>query len=206
MATCGNKEINIGSGYNYPSGNENAQTCYSNKCIKINGVCVLSAYYWWLGDTRAEREGEGGSIDNGTINKLTSKPPAMKGFWCTCCYFSVATLDINNALNINKIKVINTSKNHFQRTTKRCAAIFPPNLKHCTFTKSKKTDSLIAPDVTPAMLVERTIAKKVFWEFDSIIMQNLSYNFSIVLAPTWPSYHVSAIKELVVFTTLSYHR
>ena len=27
-------------------------------------------------------------------------------------------------------------------------------------------------DVTPAMLVYRTIAKKVFWKFDSIIMQN----------------------------------
>ena len=26
-------------------------------------------------------------------------------------------------------------------------------------------------DVTAAMLVYRTIAKKVFWEFDSIIMQ-----------------------------------
>ena len=34
--------------------------------------------------------------------------------------------------------------------------------------------SLIASDVMAAMLVERRIAKKVFWEFDSIIMQILS--------------------------------
>ena len=35
-------------------------------------------------------------------------------------------------------------------------------------------NSLIAPDVTAAMLVESTIPKKVSWKFDSIIMQNLS--------------------------------
>ena len=35
-------------------------------------------------------------------------------------------------------------------------------------------NSLIAPDVTAAMLVESTISKKVSWKFDSIIMQKLS--------------------------------
>ena len=35
----------------------------------------------------------------------------------------------------------------------------------------------MAPDITVAMLVERTIARKSFWEFDFIIMQNLSYIF-----------------------------
>ena len=37
------------------------------------------------------------------------------------------------------------------------------------------------------MLVERTVAKKSFG--------NLSLHFSVVLAATWSSYHVSAIKE-----------
>ena len=44
-----------------------------------------------------------------------------------------------------------------------------------------------SPDVTAAMLVHRTIEKKVSWEFDSIIIQNMSHN---LLTPTWPSYHV----------------
>ena len=42
---------------------------------------------------------------------------------------------------------------------------------------SFNANSLIAPNVTAAMLVERIIAKTFFWEFDSIIMQNLSYIF-----------------------------
>ena len=40
------------------------------------------------------------------------------------------------------------------------------------------------------MLVHRTIKKKVFWEFDSIIMQNMSHNLLLFCAPTWPSHHV----------------
>ena len=32
-----------------------------------------------------------------------------------------------------------------------------------------------------AMLVHRTIEKKVFWEIDSIIMQNMNHNYAIVL-------------------------
>ena len=39
-----------------------------------------------------------------------------------------------------------------------------------------------APDVRAAMLVKRTIAK-------------LELHFSIILAPSWPSYHVSEINE-----------
>ena len=45
-------------------------------------------------------------------------------------------------------------------------------------------------DVTAAMLVHRTIEKEVFWEFDSILMQNMSHNLLLFCAPTWPSYHV----------------
>ena len=45
-------------------------------------------------------------------------------------------------------------------------------------------------DVTAAMLVYRTIEKKVFWEFDSIIMQNMSYNLLLFCTPTWPTSHV----------------
>ena len=36
----------------------------------------------------------------------------------------------------------------------------------------------------------RTIAKKVFWEFDSIIMQNLSDILPLFCTPTWSSHHV----------------
>ena len=40
--------------------------------------------------------------------------------------------------------------------------------------KRIRSNSWVVPDVTAAMLVYRTIAKKVFWECDSIIAQNLS--------------------------------
>ena len=40
------------------------------------------------------------------------------------------------------------------------------------------------------MLVRRAKEKKVFWEFDSIIMQNMSHNLLLFCAPTWPSYRV----------------
>ena len=41
------------------------------------------------------------------------------------------------------------------------------------------------------MLVHRTKQiKKVFWEFDSIIMQNMIHNLLLFCAPTWPPYHV----------------
>ena len=42
----------------------------------------------------------------------------------------------------------------------------------------------------------RTIAKKVFWEFDSIIMQNLSDILPSFCTQTWPSRHVSENQEL----------
>ena len=45
-------------------------------------------------------------------------------------------------------------------------------------------------DVTAAMLVHRTTEKNVYWEFDPIIMQNMSYNLLLICAPTWPSHHV----------------
>ena len=28
------------------------------------------------------------------------------------------------------------------------------------------------------------------WEFDAVVMQNMSDNLLMVYAPTWPSYHV----------------
>ena len=46
------------------------------------------------------------------------------------------------------------------------------------------------------MLVYRTIEKKVFWEFDSITMQNLSDILPLFCIPTWPSHHVSENQEL----------
>ena len=44
-----------------------------------------------------------------------------------------------------------------------------------------------SPDVTAAMFVYRTIEKTVFWEFDSVIMQNMSDNLLLFCTETWPS-------------------
>ena len=55
--------------------------------------------------------------------------------------------------------------------------------------------SWFSRDVTAAMLVYRTIAQKLFWEFDYIIMQNLSDILPLFCTPTWPSYHVSENQE-----------
>ena len=49
------------------------------------------------------------------------------------------------------------------------------------------------------MLVYRAIAKKVFWEFDSTIMQNFSVILPLFCTPTWPSHHVSENQELSLF-------
>ena len=51
-----------------------------------------------------------------------------------------------------------------------------------------------------AMLVNRTIMKKVFWEFDSIVMQNWSDILPLFCTLTWPSHHVSENQELVNLT------
>ena len=74
------------------------------------------------------------------------------------------------------------------------------NLRHVSWSVSKKTKAngvlklaenvelfnrWFSPDVTAAMLVYRTIEKKVFWEFDSIMMQNMSHNLLLFCAPTW---------------------
>ena len=47
-------------------------------------------------------------------------------------------------------------------------------------------------DLTAAMLVYRTI---VFWDFDSISMQNLSDILPLFCTPMWPSHHVSENQE-----------
>ena len=59
----------------------------------------------------------------------------------------------------------------------------------------ERNNSRFSRDVTAAMLVYRTIAKKVFWEFDSTIMQNLSDILPLFCTPTWPSHHVSENQE-----------
>ena len=40
------------------------------------------------------------------------------------------------------------------------------------------------------MFVYRTIEKKVFREFDSIVMQNMSHNLLLFCTQTWQSHHV----------------
>ena len=61
---------------------------------------------------------------------------------------------------------------------------------------SEMAYSWFSRDVTAAMLVYRTITKKIFWEFDSIIMQNLSDILPLFCTPACPSYHVSENQEL----------
>ena len=68
-------------------------------------------------------------------------------------------------------------------------------LKRIQHGKLVPSNSRFSCDVTAAMLVYRTIAKKVFWEFDSIIMQNLSDILALFWTPTWPSHHVSENQE-----------
>ena len=64
-----------------------------------------------------------------------------------------------------------------------------------SFTKNSR----FSCDVTAVMLVYRTIAKKVFWEFDAIIMQNLSDILPLFCTwPTWPSHHVSENQESII--------
>ena len=60
--------------------------------------------------------------------------------------------------------------------------------------------SRFSRDVTTAMLVYRTIEKKVFYEFDPIIMQNLSDILPLFGSPTWPSHYVSENRECDVNT------
>ena len=45
----------------------------------------------------------------------------------------------------------------------------------------------------------QTKAKKDFWEFDSIIMQNLGDILPLFCSPTLPSHHVSENQELFSF-------
>ena len=45
------------------------------------------------------------------------------------------------------------------------------------------------------MLVCRTIVEKIFWEFDSIIMQNLSNILPLLCTPTWQSHLVRENQE-----------
>ena len=50
-------------------------------------------------------------------------------------------------------------------------------------------------DVTAAILVYSTIGQKVFCEFDSIVMKNLSDILLLYCAPTWWSPHVNENQE-----------
>ena len=56
--------------------------------------------------------------------------------------------------------------------------------------------SWFAADNMAAMLVYRTIANEVFWEFDFIIMRNLRDILLLFWTPICPPYHVSATQEL----------
>ena len=63
------------------------------------------------------------------------------------------------------------------------------------FRHVSEANSWFASDVTAAMLVYRTMVEEVFWEFGSIIMQNLSDILPLFCTPTCPPHHVSATQE-----------
>ena len=67
---------------------------------------------------------------------------------------------------------------------------------HGILTRSLFEHYQFSCDVTAAMMMYRTVAKKVFWEFDSVIMQNLSDILPMFSTPTWPSYHETEKQEL----------
>ena len=67
----------------------------------------------------------------------------------------------------------------------------------CNMCGWEGVDSGFPRDVTAAMLMYRTMAKQVFWEFDSIIMQNLSNILPFFCTPTWLSHHISANQECI---------
>ena len=54
--------------------------------------------------------------------------------------------------------------------------------------------SRLSREVTAAMFVYRTIAKNFFWEFDSIIICK-TWETLTFCTPTWPSRHVSEIRN-----------
>ena len=75
---------------------------------------------------------------------------------------------------------------------------------------SEMAYSWFSRDVTAAMLVYRTITKKIFWEFDSIIMQNLSDILPLFCTPACPSYHVKSLilkaEENLKFDVAAFYR
>ena len=66
--------------------------------------------------------------------------------------------------------------------------------------ESSEENSQFSHDVTAVMLMYRTIAEKIFWDFDSIFVQNLSDILPLFCTPTWPSYHLSEYQELIVMS------
>ena len=52
-------------------------------------------------------------------------------------------------------------------------------MQNCIPRSSVDQEMKVSPDVIVVMLEHRTKDKKVFWEFDSIIMQNMSHNIAI---------------------------
>ena len=53
-----------------------------------------------------------------------------------------------------------------------------------------KVSRWFLPDVIAAMLVHRTKEKRLVWEFESSIVQNMSHHLRLSCAPTWQPYHV----------------
>jgi len=83
-----------------------------------------------------------------------------------------------------------STSNALRRLARRNSTLLAVYEKTCS------SYSRFSRDVTAAMLVYRTISKKVFWEFSAIFMQNLSDILPLFCTPTCPSHHVSENQEL----------
>ena len=132
--------------------------------------------------------------------------------WARAPCIDLTSSNFQGVVNFRQLRIILQLQNLYKKTnfkslTKFSTMLFKRNQgiqnknQYERAQKTKRKLPLIAIflfscDVTAAMLVYGTIAKKVFWEFDSIIMQNLSDIWPLLCTPKWPSHHVGENQEL----------
>ena len=105
---------------------------------------------------------------------LTDWTSQCQNRWSSCCKIAPFS-SLHNNSGFDKICFLSAnSMDHglFVYALLKTSADFV--LSCFLTTQDIPLNSLIARDVTAAMLMERAIAEKVFWKFDYIIMQNLS--------------------------------
>ena len=104
------------------------------------------------------------------------------------------TWDLAIIMARNISKLFNTTRHFSSRLVVFWAVILLLLLPNTT-TSHAITYSQFSRDVKAVRLMYITIAKNFFWEFDSIILQNLSHILPLFCTPTWRSHHVSENQE-----------